>query len=99
MNVIEAAKFHLDTIVILAEAGMIKWREEAPPKPEAIRAFSASTSDYQIMVGQANVKNGFEPARVIHEGIAIASSGGPLVIRIPPEIANKLYHMAAAKRN
>lgn len=99
-NPLELAKRHLNNIVKLADNGEITWQEQAAPRPDAMRAFSASTKDYQIMVCQANVQHGKEPAHVIHEGMAIAISGtGPLVIRMTPEIADKLYHMAAAQRN
>ena len=67
MNPLELAQHHLETLVKLADTGQIKWHEEAPPRPEAMRAFSASTPDYQIMVCQANVHHD-NPAPGAHAG-------------------------------
>jgi hypothetical protein len=93
MNVIEQAITHIDRIHVLAEAGQIMWTELPTPKPTAMRAFQGQGGGYLINVAQANVVD----HGVVHEGMVIAP--GALVIHIPPEHADKLYHMAAAQRN
>jgi hypothetical protein len=100
MNPLELAHFHLHTIVELAETGQVSWTAEVPPNANAMRAFSAATPQYQILVCQVNLMEPHEDTpHIEHEGMAILIAGGPMVIRMPPEIADRLYHQAAASRN
>lgn len=93
MNVIEQTLVHIDRIHALAEAGQIVWTELPTPRPNAMRAFQGQGGGYLINVAQANVVG----HGVVHEGMVIAP--GALVIHIPPEYADKLYHRAAVQRN
>jgi hypothetical protein len=84
---------HITKLRALAEAGQITWREMQTPRPTAMRAFEGQAEGYLINVAQANV----EGAGVTHEGMVIAT---PMTImRLPKDVADYLYHKAAAQRN
>ena len=85
---------HVTALRELAEAGQITWTALETPKPTAMRAFQGTAPGYMINVAQANVA-GFG---VTHEGMVIANDG-PTIIHLPKDVADYLYHKAAAQRN
>lgn len=87
------AQQHIDALRKLADAGQITWREMETPRPTAMRAFEGQAPGYLINVAQANV----EGVGVTHEGMVIAA---PMtIVRLPKDVADYLYHKAAAQRN
>ena len=98
----EQAQAHIDNIVKMAEAGQITWREETTPRPDAMRAFTAFTGKFNLMVCQANMRSDEDPEqlpRLVYEAMATTVDGGVMLIRIPNNVADKLYHIAVASRN
>lgn len=92
---------HTDTILRLAEAGQVVWKPMQTPKPEAMRAFEGTADGYLVNVAQANIKDPAHPELpqgVVHEGVLVATQGF-MVIHLPKEVANVLYHKAAATQN
>lgn len=90
----EAAQ-HIAKLRELAEAGQITWTELPVPeeRENAMRAFQGAAPGYMINVVQANV----EGVGVTHEGMVIAA---PMtIVRLPKDVADYLYHKAAAQRN
>lgn len=71
----------------------LTWNEEKTPKPQAVRAFSAFTGDYAVMVMQANV----EGLGVVCDGMLTYGTG--IFVKMPRELADEIYHKAAASRN
>lgn len=87
------AQQHIAKLRALAEAGQITWRQMQTPKPTAMRAFEGQAEGYLINVAQANVVG----VGVTHEGMVIAT---PMtIIHLPKDVADYLYHKAAAQRN
>lgn len=95
----KVARHHLSNIVELAHTGQLAWSSQQTPKPDAMRAFSARTDQYSIMVTQANVVDVSRIGnRVLCEGMVIVNQS-MMLIRMPPPLADELYHQAAAQRN
>jgi hypothetical protein len=92
-KVIKSAMNHLEQLHALAAAGQITWTEMSTPRPNAMRAFQGRAGTYLLNVAQANITD----VGVTHDGVLIADEC--LVIRIPAEDAQKLYHQAVAQRN
>ena len=91
MNIAEEADIHIKRIHALVETGQIVWKELPTPKPLAMRAFQGQNNDYLINVARANVIE----CGIVHEGMIVTGTDSPLLIRLPPADAVKLYQRAS----
>lgn len=99
---IQEAKAHLDKIVKLAEANQINWIVAPTPRPDAMKAFAATLPDYSILLCQANIReegSNTEPKLVVEGMVTVFTKTGPGLVRMPQDMADKLYSLAAASRN
>lgn len=95
IDILAEADKHLKAIMLAVESDQVQWKSAPPPKEGASRAFSGVAPGYQIMVVQANTPE----YGIVHEGMVMASGSSFAVIRLPPELADKVYHIAAANQN
>ncbi len=90
---------HLARIKELSDAGQIVWATAQVPNEQAMRSFEGRADGYLILVCQANIVD----VGVQHFGMATFTSmtAGVLVmpIQFPKELADELYHKAAAGKN
>ena len=95
MNIIQTAQDEIAKIQALADARQIMWTTCLVPFEHAGRAFSGAAKGYSVLVCQANVIG----HGVIHEGVVVCNNSTVSIIKMTPEQADKLYHMAANERN
>lgn len=95
LDVLAQANTQLQAVWKAVESGQVNWKSVPPPKEGASRAFSGTASGFQIMVVQANTPE----YGIIHEGMVLSSGSAVSVIRLPPEMADKIYHVAAQTQN
>lgn len=93
-NVTVEAETHVAAIVKLDALSLIEWQAAYTPRPGAI-AYHGVSPDYTlIIICESNIEN----AGVVVEGTAV-SVNTLLVLRLPPELAQRLYQRATAQRN
>jgi len=93
---------HINTLLRLAEAGQVVWKPMQTPKPDAMRAFEGTADGYLVNVAQANIEDPAHPELpqgIVHEGMLVATKAGFMVVHLPKDAANALYHRAAATQN
>lgn len=84
---------HIEALLKLSDQNLIDWTEGKVPKPGAMRAFEGRAGPYLINVVQANILN----VGVEHHGVVIVKTG--TIVRLPADVASKLWHQAASHRN
>lgn len=85
----------IQEIMAEADRSEIRWTS-APTPNQGMRAFQGTSKTHFFMVVQANVQN----MGIIHRGMATAIVPRQFqIINLQPEIADRLYHLAAAQAN
>lgn len=99
-SIYDAFRVHLQRVRLLAATRQFEWKALASPNPDALRAFQGETGSYLVNVVQANVYFGGDKsqAKVVHEAVIVSKLEG-YVIRVDRELADTLWHQAAAASN
>ncbi len=85
---------HVRHVRDLADTNQFNWTSLPSPNPDALRAFQGENEHYLINVAQANISG----HGVVHEGMVVCKEQN-CVIRIDRDLANVLWHKAAATSN
>jgi hypothetical protein len=86
---------HLRALCAQIDRKQLVWKSAPVPKPNAMRAFEGRSNEYTVLVTQFNEAND----GVQHRGMAVCHKGGPMVVVIPPAIAEYAYRSAVAVQN
>lgn len=96
----EVFRVHLQRVRLLASTRQIHWTPLASPNPRALRAFQGESGSYLVNVVQANIFSDTDKSKtkVVHEAVIVSKLEG-YVIRVDRELADTLWHQAAAASN